>query len=76
MNPFRLDSPRPTISFRDYALKELRYAALAAARPQEADGLLAMAEAVVADKYRTYEDLAARDGSRFHPDAAAIVAGP
>ena len=31
-----------------------------------------MAQAVVTEKYRQYEDLAARDGSRFHPNADDI----
>ncbi|HLJ61076.1 MAG TPA: pyruvate:ferredoxin (flavodoxin) oxidoreductase [bacterium] len=66
-NPFRLDSPRPVIPFRDYARNEARYTSLAASRPQEADALMRMAQAVVDEKYRQYEDMAARDGSRFHP---------
>jgi hypothetical protein len=30
--------------------------------------LLTAAQAAVIEKYRQYEDLAARDGSRFQPD--------
>jgi pyruvate-ferredoxin/flavodoxin oxidoreductase len=71
-NPFRLDSPRPTVSFKDYAYNEIRYTALATAKPHDAETLLAMAQAVVTEKYRQYEDLAARDGSRFHPNADDI----
>ncbi|HXW42171.1 MAG TPA: pyruvate:ferredoxin (flavodoxin) oxidoreductase [Xanthobacteraceae bacterium] len=73
-NPFRLDSPRPTVAFKDYAYNEVRYTALTATEPREAEELLAMAQAVVAEKYRQYEDLAARDGSRFHPNAEDVVA--
>ena len=73
-NPFRLDSPRPTIPFKDYAYNEIRYTSLAASRPEDAEALLAMAQAVVHEKYRQYEDLAARDGSRFHPNAEDIGA--
>ena len=68
-NPFRLDSPRPTIPFKDYAYNEIRYTALKTSKPEEAEALLAMAQAVVTEKYRQYEDFAARDGSRFHPNA-------
>ena len=39
-NPFRLDSPRPTIPFKDYAYNEIRYSSLAASRPEEAAELL------------------------------------
>jgi pyruvate-ferredoxin/flavodoxin oxidoreductase len=70
-NPFILDSPRPRIPLKAYAYNELRYSSLARTRPEEADALLAMAQAAVTEKYRQYEELARRDGSRFHPDARA-----
>ena len=66
-NPFRLDSPRPTIRFRDYAYNELRYKALSQLRPHEAEELLTMAQAGVDEKYRTYEEMAGWAPSRFHP---------
>src|SRR6516164_7837870 len=74
-NPFRLDSPRPTIPFEDYAYNEIRYTTLKSSKPEEAEALLAMAQAVVTEKYRQYEDLAARDGSRFHPNADDVAVG-
>jgi len=74
-NPFRLDSPRPTIPFEDYAYNEIRYTTLKSSKPEEAEALLAMAQAVVTEKYRHYEDLAARDGSRFHPNADDVAVG-
>ncbi len=67
-NPFRLDSPRPRIPLRAYAYNELRYSSLASTHPEAADALLAQAQAAVNEKYRQYEELASRDGSRFHPD--------
>jgi pyruvate-ferredoxin/flavodoxin oxidoreductase len=69
-NPFRLDSPRPTIPLREYAYNELRYRALAQLRPREAEELLAMAQAVVEEKYRTYEEMAGWAPHRFHPATA------
>jgi pyruvate-ferredoxin/flavodoxin oxidoreductase len=74
-NPFRLDSPRPTIAFKDYAYNEIRYTTLKSSKPEEAEALLAMAQAVVTEKYCQYEDLAARDGSRFHPNADDVALG-
>jgi pyruvate-ferredoxin/flavodoxin oxidoreductase len=68
-NPFRLDSPRPRIPMKDYAYNELRYSSLASTKPAEADRLLVEAQAAVTEKYRQYEELARRDGSRFHPGA-------
>ncbi len=75
-NPFILDSPRPRIPLKAYAYNELRYSSLARSRPEEADALLAMAQAAVTEKYREYEELARRDGSRFHPDARGAGAQP
>ncbi len=57
-SPFRLDSPRPTIPFKDYAYNELRYHALALTRPAEAEALLKQAQADIREKYRTYEEFA------------------
>ena len=70
-NPFRLNSPRPTIPFKDYAYNEIRYSSLADARPDEAASLLAAAQTAVVEKYRQYEDLATRDGSRFQVGGGA-----
>ena len=70
-NPFRLDSPRPTIPLKSYAYNEIRYSSLAATRPEEAADLLAQAQRAVAAKYLQYEDMASLDGSHFRQDAPA-----
>ena len=67
--PFRLDSPRPTIPFKDYAYNELRYRALTNTDPKAAEALLAQAQQVVTEKYRQYEEMASLGGERFHPAA-------
>jgi len=69
-NPFRLDSPRPTISFKKYAYNELRYHALALTRPAEAEELLREAQAEVTEKYRIYEEFS-KLGSG--PSAATVT---
>ncbi len=68
-NPFRLDSPRPMIPLKNYAYNEVRYRSLASSNPQIAEELLDCAQQVVTEKYRQYEELAAREAGRFHPDA-------
>ncbi len=68
--PFRLDSPRPTISLKEYTYNELRYRSLATMKPREAAELLILAQRAVLEKYAEYEALASRDGSRFQPDAS------
>jgi len=67
LNPFRLDSPRPRIPFKDYAYRELRFKTLTRTRPTEAAEMLRQAQAEADERYRNFEDLAARDGSRFLP---------
>jgi pyruvate-ferredoxin/flavodoxin oxidoreductase len=67
LNPFRLDSTRPRIPLKDYVYQELRYTSVKQANPQGAAEMLVQAQAVVDEKYRVYEDLASRDGSRFLP---------
>jgi pyruvate-ferredoxin/flavodoxin oxidoreductase len=64
-NPFRLDSPRPSLPFKAYAYNELRYRSLAASSPEVAEQLLAEAQRIVSAKYRNYEQLA-----RMPADAA------
>ena len=67
LNPFRLDSTRPRITVEDYAYRELRYSGLKRENPDAAAEMLAQAQAVVDERYRLYEDMAARDGARFLP---------
>jgi pyruvate-ferredoxin/flavodoxin oxidoreductase len=66
-NPFRLDSPLPTVSFKDYAYNEIRYRGLAQSRPEEAEELLAQAQRAIEEKYRVYEEMAGWDPARFNP---------
>ena len=67
MNPFRLDSPRPRIPLEEYRNNEVRFKALFRTHPDAAKRMLEQAQSVVHERYRLYEDLAARDGTRFHP---------
>jgi pyruvate-ferredoxin/flavodoxin oxidoreductase len=71
--PFRLDSPRPAIPFKNYAYNELRYRVLVNTDPQAADALLAQAQQAVTEKYQQYEELATRGGESFHPFARGIA---
>jgi pyruvate-ferredoxin/flavodoxin oxidoreductase len=65
MNPFRLDSPRPRIPLEEYRYNEVRFKSLVQTHPDLAKRLLDEAQRGVEERYRVYEDLAARDGSRF-----------
>ncbi len=67
LNPFRLDSTRPRIPLEEYAYREIRYKVLTRTDPKGAAEMLKQAQAAANERYRIYEDLAARDGSRFLP---------
>jgi len=73
-NPFRLDSPRPTIPFGDYARNEIRFTSLARSRPAEAEQVMARAQTAATAKYRQYEILAAPHAGPARPDPHAAVA--
>jgi pyruvate-ferredoxin/flavodoxin oxidoreductase len=73
--PFRLDSPRPTVPFKDYAYNELRYQALALTRPEEAAALLRQAQIDVDEKYRIYEEFASLGTGPTAPQVTTALAG-
>ncbi|MCC7366386.1 MAG: pyruvate:ferredoxin (flavodoxin) oxidoreductase [Dehalococcoidia bacterium] len=56
--PFQLDSKRPSLRFRDFALKEARFGMLQLANPDEAEQLLAMAQDDIDERWRLYEQVA------------------
>jgi pyruvate:ferredoxin (flavodoxin) oxidoreductase, homodimeric len=68
--PFMLDSPRPTLPFKDYAYGELRYRQLTQTRPEEAAELLELAQSGIRDKYRTYEEFAEMEKG---PDPSRVM---
>ena len=74
-NPFVLDSPRPTLPFREYSGNEMRYTSLAQTRPDNSRRLLDAAQAAILEKYRTYEEMAGWSASRFHPAGVERPAG-
>ena len=69
-NPFVLDSPRPRVKFKHYALNELRYKMLSRTNPQESDRLMSMAQTAVDQKWQIYEEMASRNSRQFAPDAS------
>lgn len=64
MNPFSLDTLRPSIPLKEYRLNEARYKVLYDADPAYYEQVLAQAQEVAENKWQFYEELATR------PDAA------
>ena len=67
MNPFRLDSTRPRIPLDEYRNREVRFKVVEQTNPSEARHMLHQAQLALDERYKLYEDLAARDGARFLP---------
>jgi len=56
--PFHLDSRKPAGDFKEFAMKEARFAMLARSKPQEADRLLALGQDDINQRWEFYEQLA------------------
>src|SRR5664280_363948 len=57
-HPFKLDSKKPTMPVRAFALQEGRFSMLARSRPELSEQLLNMAQADVDERWHYYEQLA------------------
>ena len=60
-NPFQLDSKAPSLALDKYIYREGRYRMLQQSNPEAADRLLKLAKADVAERWKTYQRLAAGD---------------
>ena len=58
---------RPRLPAAEDAYRELRYRILTQVRADEARVLMRQAQTAMDARDRLYEDMAARDGTRFHP---------
>ena len=59
-NPFKLDSPAPSMNFRDFLLGEVRYASLQKQFPETAEELFAKTERDARQRLETYRRLAGK----------------
>jgi pyruvate-ferredoxin/flavodoxin oxidoreductase len=67
LNPFVLDSTKPSIPLRQYAYNELRYKVLTQTNPSEAETLMRLAQEIVDLRWRTYEEMAGFGAASFTP---------
>jgi pyruvate-ferredoxin/flavodoxin oxidoreductase len=56
--PFHLDSRKPTLPFREFAMKEARYAMLARTHPARASELMQLAQRDIDERWHFYEQMA------------------
>jgi pyruvate-ferredoxin/flavodoxin oxidoreductase len=70
-HPFHLDSRAPSMSIRDFALSEARFAMLERSDPERAAHLLALAQADSDERWRFYEQMAKLERTVVHEGAEA-----
>jgi pyruvate-ferredoxin/flavodoxin oxidoreductase len=73
-NPMQLDSPPPSIAYRDFVMTENRFSQLWQSHPDNAEQFLQHAQQAVEQRYRYYQQLAALDWSDRSQLAAAKAA--
>jgi pyruvate-ferredoxin/flavodoxin oxidoreductase len=64
LNPFVLDSQKPSLPFKDYAYQETRFKSLAKINPQEAEKLLQAAQEELDYRWCIYEQMAQQEPCR------------
>jgi pyruvate-ferredoxin/flavodoxin oxidoreductase len=60
-NPLRLDSPKPSIPYKDYIMTETRFSMLWHTHPDDAERFAQQAQQEIEHRYHYYEQLAALD---------------
>jgi len=63
-HPFRLDSAKPRAPFKEFAMKEARFALLDMANPKQAERLMLLAQKDIDSRWAYYEQLAGLDRAR------------
>jgi len=64
-NPLQLDSKAPSISYKDYALGEVRFRTLVSSMPERAEQLLKIAQEDAYKRYNLYKQMASLDYSKI-----------
>ncbi|EAR11422.1 pyruvate:ferredoxin (flavodoxin) oxidoreductase [Reinekea blandensis] len=67
LNPFELDSLRPSVALKEYRQHEGRYQQLMRSQPEEAERLLGLAKHALELRWDTYEEMAMRSAHDFIP---------
>ncbi len=57
-HPFHLDSRKPSLPFKDFAMKEARFSMLTRSNPAQAERLMKLAQRDIDERWRFYEQMA------------------
>ena len=74
-HPFQLASKKPVGAFKDFAMKEARFAMLARSKPDDSARLLALGQQDIDKRYHFYEQLAGVDRATAVATTAAEAGG-
>ena len=69
-HPFKLDSKKPTVPIREFALAETRFSMLARSDKERSEHLLALSQADADERWRLYSQLADVERTVPHDEAA------
>lgn len=72
-NPFILDSTRPEIDFKEYAMNETRFSGLTRRDPEQAEIILDKAQQMIKQKWALYEEMATRNASYYAPNTEEML---
>ncbi|MGF1793890.1 pyruvate:ferredoxin (flavodoxin) oxidoreductase [Photobacterium profundum] len=72
VNPFMLDSLRPSITKADFMNAENRFSNLFKTNPENADAMFAQAQQVALSKWAVFEEMAETNPSWFMPELSAL----
>jgi pyruvate-ferredoxin/flavodoxin oxidoreductase len=73
-NPMQLDSPEPSIPYREFVMSETRFSMLWQSNPQAAEAFLAQAQQEVKHRYHYYKQLSELETNSETVSAAAMKA--
>ena len=71
-HPFKLDSKKPTVPVREFALAENRFSMLARSNKERSEHLLALGQADADERWRNYSQLAGMQRTVPHEVAAVV----
>ena len=72
-HPFHLDSHKPNLPFKDFAMKEARFAMLTRSNPERAEHLLSLAQRDIDERWHFYEQMAGIERHRSRPDGRGAI---
>jgi pyruvate-ferredoxin/flavodoxin oxidoreductase len=75
-HPFKLDSKKPTVPIREFALAETRFSMLARSDKERSEHLLDLAQSDADERWRLYSQMAGMERTVSHEETTAVESAP